>query len=154
MKKFLLWLLVFVLGIAVGIGGYCGLKKVSTKDTEIKLTVKTMFIEDEYTLGDKVNFDVYAFSSTKLVRLTYSFDNETEVEIKAAKHGDTKDYQNQELVPEGAGDYYIDSGVQSIDTADMEEGFHSIIFYAYDSENNLIELMEKPIQFKLVAIGE
>ena len=149
MKKFWTIFITFILGIVVGIGGYLGVKKLTEPSkTELNLIVKVMHLENEYKVGDDVIYNVLVFSDVKLVRLTYVVDNGQEIDIKSAEHGKSEDH---DMFDEKFGEFVIDSKIQTLKTVEMNEGFHSIIFYAYDSENVLVEIMEEPIQFRLIA---
>ena len=139
MKKFLL----ILLGIVIAVGAIVGAGMIIhscnvQKATKEGITTEVSLIEDEYAKGDLIMFRVRATSDKELTRMTYKINNGTEVEI-TCKTGKSADMEGAF----GSGANYIDTGVEMIESEDMEAGNYVIQFFFYDVEDSRYSPIEK-----------
>lgn len=139
MKKFLLILLGIIIAVGAIIGTGIAIKSCNEqKATKEGITTEVSLIEDEYAKGDLIMFRVRATSDKELTRMTYKINNGTEVEI-TCKTGKSADMEGAF----GSGENYIDTGVEMIESKDMEAGNYVIQFFFYDVEDSRYSPIEK-----------
>ncbi len=149
MKKIIIGILLVVIGALAAVGIGMAIKSCNEKAEENKnnITCTVTLLEDEYAKGDTVMFRCEVTADVELTSLVYvlNADDDVAVTVKTAL---TEDVENAK----GDGEYYIDSGVEMIDTTDMNVGNYSIQFYGLDAEGTRYEVSDV-FNFKLVTVA-
>ena len=144
MKKFLIGLLAVVLILGAALGIVLGVRSCNDKN-ENNIEYELTLIEDKYAVGDIVMFRYVVTADVELTKMVYILNDGSEVEM-TVKTGKTEDLEDAP----GDGEFYIDTGVEMIDTADMNVGNFVFKAYAYDAEENKYNF-DTPHVFELVA---
>ena len=149
MKKLIIGILLVVIGALAAVGIGMGIKSCNEKAEENKhnITCERTLLEDKYAVGDTIMFRYAVTADVELVSLVYKInaDEEVAMSVKTALTEDVEDAK-------GDGEYYIDSGVEMIDTTDMKAGYYTIQALAYDAEGTRFEIGE-PFTFELVTVA-
>ena len=143
MKKFFIGLLIVIIILGAALGIVLGVK--SCNKNENNIDSEFSLFEEKYAIGDIVMFRYIVTSDVELTRMVYVLNNGSEVEM-TIKTGLTDDLENAP----GDGKYYIDTGVEMIDTESMTVGNYVVKAYAYDAQENKYNF-DKPHVFELVA---
>ena len=104
-------------------------------------------MEDEIAQGDMQLFKIVAFSDVKLTAIVYKLNNGSEVST-TVKTGESKEHDEYKV---GVGKYYIDTGVEIIQTGSLSIGSQIFEAFAYDEEGTRYILSTEPVIFKVVA---
>ena len=112
------------------------------------MTIKSerTLIESKYAIGDIAMFRIRATSDIQMTRMTYKLNNGNEVEI-TVKSGLSEDMESRF----GKGKYYIDTGVEMINTTAMPAGNYVIAWYIYDEDETRYDFTERYV-FEIVAV--
>ncbi len=138
---------VLMVGI-LALGIYFAVDKANSKKTEDKHVM--LYLDEEYTVGDKIIYALYGYSEDKFVEMTYSINNGEEVDIVGAKFGESEDHAQYE---KGVSEYYFDTMGQMINTSSMTAGHYNIVFYGYDAQGERYEIAS-PFYFQLLEVVE
>ena len=149
MKKVLIGILVILVAVLSALGIAIGVKSCSN-ETENKnnITAQRSLIEEEYAIGDIVMFRYVLTSDVELTKMTYVLNNGAEV-VMTVKTGEASELDAKDK--DGSGKYYIDTGVEMINTEDMTAGNYVIEAYAYDAENTRYDF-DVPYIFELLNV--
>lgn len=130
-KKVLIGILVILVAVLSALGIAIGVKSCSDKTTENKnnITAEVSLLDEKYAIGDIVMFRYVVTSDVELTKMTYVLNNGTEV-VMTVKTGEASELEDKV----GSGKYYIDTGVEMINTEDMTAGNYVIKAYAFDAE--------------------
>ena len=143
MKKFFIGLLIVIIILGAALGIVLGVKSCNKNENNIESEFS--LFEEKYAIGDIVMFRYVVTSDVELTRIVYVLNNGSEVEM-TVKTGLTKDLENAP----GDGKYYIDTGIEMIDTESMTVGNYVVKAYAYDADENKYNF-DTPHVFELVA---
>ena len=147
MKKILGVFLLVIFALLAVLGISIGVKSCSKEeDNKNNITAQVTLLEDEYAISDIAMFRYVLTSDVELTKMTYVLNNGTEV-IMTVKTGESSELEDAE----GSGKYYIDTGVEMINTADMTAGNYVIEAYAYDAENTRYDF-DVPHVFALLNV--
>ena len=133
-KKVGIAVLVLVILAGIGVGTFFIVKAVKNKKTPDGVVYSYRYLEDEYFAGEKMVLEVIAQDKTAFTAMKYTIDSGEETTLKATT-GETKD--NAELNAK-KGDYYIDSGTQTIETMDLQAGTHVLTVFVYHDTTRVI----------------
>ncbi len=151
MKK-IFWIIIAILIVVGGVVGTilivdsCNSKKADDANKETRV-IKYLENDSTYVIGERIVFEVQCTSDKELTSLVYVLNNGAEVSV-ASTTGETK-YIEDDI--EGSGKYFLDSGVEFLDTSEMSAGFYTIVFKIKDAEGTSYTVNQKPILFTLVA---
>ena len=150
MKKGLIWIIVTValaLCIAIaGIVGFSSCNRSSVSVGENNTVSKVEGLKDKYTVGKSIYFSVLITSDVELKNVTYTLNNGSETLLEA-ETGLNADRGEDKL---GTGKYYIDTGIQVIDTSSMPAGYYVFVLRA-TNEAGTSYLIGEPIVIRLDA---
>lgn len=147
MKKALIIIISIVL-LACIIGGIVwGVSSCKKAKEESPVNVNLTLMEDEIAQGDMQLFKIVAFSDVKLTAIVYKLNNGSEVST-TVKTGESKEHDEYKV---GVGKYYIDTGVEIIQTGSLSIGSQIFEAFAYDEEGTRYILSTEPVIFKVVA---
>lgn len=150
MKKGLFWTFVaIVLALVIGVGvlvgvNSCGGKKQSVGENNTVYQVEGL--KDKYTVGKTIYFSVLITSDIELKNVTYTLNNGEETLLEA-ETGLNADRKEDKL---GTGKYYIDTGIQVIDTSSMPAGYYVFVLRA-SNEAGTSYLIGEPMVIRLDA---
>lgn len=114
-----------------------------TKGDEDLLWEETL-LDDWYLAGDDIIFRVLLNSEEDVYeKITYSVNNFEEVEasVVTGKVSDSK----QDI----GGTFYVDTGAEIIPSEELGVGAFVVVFYAYDDDDNKIQINDQPIVFQI-----
>ncbi len=150
MKRFLVILVSLLVALAIGLGVFFVVDSCQNKkdDGENKHNVafEQEFLEETYAQGDLIMLRGIATADVEFTGMTYTINNASEVSM-TVKSGESADVEDE--LP-GNGKFYVDSGIEMIDTTDMEVGYYVLAFYAQDEDGTRYKLGEPQI-FEIVA---
>jgi len=130
-KKILIGIIVVILLAGIGVGTYFIIEATRTNDGEYH---KEQYLEEEYKVGEKIVFKTVSQSDKAYTSMKYAIDSGEETALTATM-GETK---NNPDLNKKHGDYYIDSGTQTIETTDLQSGTHVLTVYVYHDTTRVI----------------
>ncbi|MBQ8427181.1 MAG: hypothetical protein IJX16_05435 [Clostridia bacterium] len=151
MKKIIVFILsaLILIGAVVGIiliASNCNSKKANEENKETRV-IKYLKDDSTYVIGEKIVFEIECTSDKELTSLVYKINNGAGVSVASA----TGETENNENDIEGSGKYFLDSGVEFIDTSTMSEGYYTIVFEIKDVDGISYPVNTKPILITLVS---
>lgn len=150
MKTFWISLISAVLAAAIAVGCVFliqGATKKGNNTDKYNTSYSIQYLDSRYEVGDDVVYAFVVHSDIQFKSLTYKLANGEEQNIENVKFGESDRSANANL-----GRYYADTKVQVVNTADLKDGYYTLVFFGYDKDNNRYELNETPYSFKLVAV--
>lgn len=147
MKKWLIGILVALLIVSLGVGTFFGVKAIKEKKSTDTVS-EISLLEDKYTQGDNILFKILVNSEKEFVSLSYQFNNESEVPVKNAIKGENSEEDTKHKLNDAK--YFIDSGVQIIDSSDLAVGSYILTVYAYDEYGTRFVVNQENVIFKIV----
>lgn len=148
MKKIIVIIVAVILAACAAVGIIFGVRSCNNKADENNTTYKMLMLEDEYTVGDNVIFDFYAYSDIEFVGITYKINNGAEKSATGFKTGEAKDHKSYNGE---SGKYYIDTAAQVIDTSEMSTGWYSLVLYGTAKDGGVHQINKTPYIFQIVA---
>lgn len=133
-KKVLIGILIVVVLAGIGVGIFFGVKAAKDKKPVNGENFSTDYLEDEYVKGEKIVLKTVSQSDKAYTSMKYAIDSGEEKSLDVTV-GETKN--NAELNAK-KGDYYIDSGTQTIETTDLQAGTHVLTVYVYHDTTRVI----------------
>ena len=95
---------------------------------------KEQYLEEEYKVGEKIVFKTVSQSDKAYTSMKYAIDSGEEKSLDVTV-GETK---NNPDLNKKHGDYYIDSGTQTIETTSLQAGTHVLTVYVYHDTTRVI----------------
>ena len=124
-KKIGIAVLVLVLLAGVGVGTYFIVDAVRGENEPKSAFQKIEFLEDSYTEGEQIVLRAKFQDDEKFSAIKYSIDSGEEKTLESTT-GETAD--NEDFDAKN-GEFYIDSGIETIDTTGMKAGTHVLQIY-------------------------
>ena len=147
MKKVIIGILIVVVLALASVGIVIGVRSCKDKvDGKNVIQSERTLIESKYAIGDIAMFRIRATSDVEMTRMTYKLNNGNEVEL-TVKTGLSEDMEDSF----GKGKYFIDTGVEMIDTATMTAGNYVIAWYIYDADETRYDFTERFV-FEVAAV--
>ena len=146
MRKVILGLLAIVLVALMTLVVVSCVPSCKNDNANNAIVSELTLIEDTYAIGDIAMFRVRATSDIEMTRVTYKLNNGNEIEV-SVKKGLAKNMSGKF----GDGTYYIDTGVEMLDTAKMPAGNYVIAWYIYDDNNTRYDFTNRYV-FEIVSV--
>ena len=150
MKKIILWIVVAILAVGAVVGAMFGIKYlVNNKNNanENNTVHVARMLETSYNKGENIIFDLDVFSDLQFTSISYKLDNTASVTL-SAKTGNAEDHEDAQ----GKGKYFIDTGAEIIETEEISEGYHTLVFYGTIADGTVYQINETPYIFQIVAV--
>lgn len=134
-KKVIIGILIVVILAGIGVGIYFGVSAKKKNDSAVDGEVfQTLYLQDEYVKGEKIVFKTVSQADKAYTSMKYAIDSGEETAL-TVKTGETKD---NDALDAKDGDYYVDSGVQTLETTDLQVGTHVLTVYVYHDTTRVI----------------
>lgn len=134
-KKIGIAVLVLVLLAGIGVGTYFIVDAVRGENEPQGSYHEIDFLEDSYTEGEKIVLRAKFQDDKAFTSIKYSIDSGEEKALESTT-GETAD--NEDLDGKN-GDFYIDSGIETLDTTGLKTGTHVLQIYTVQDNVQILQ---------------
>ena len=134
-KKIGIAVLVLVLLAGIGTGIYFIVKASQDNAKSAEVYQEIDFLEDSYTEGEKIVLRAKFQDDKAFTSIKYSIDSGEEKALESTT-GETAD--NEDLDGKN-GDFYIDSGIETLDTTGLKTGTHVLQIYTVQDNVQILQ---------------
>lgn len=150
MKKIIVIIVAVLLVVGSTLGIIFGVRSCNKKKSEnINNTVEhVQMLKQEYKKGEKIIFNFYVYSDVEFVSISFKLNNGSEQAISGAISGESADHENYNGK---GGKYFIETGAQIVESADLELGWYTIIFECKAKDGATYKVPTVPYMFEVIA---
>lgn len=150
MKKIIIIIVAALIVVGGTLGIIFGVRSCNNKKAEnVNNTVEhVQMLKQEYKKGEKIIFNFYVYSDVEFVSISFKLNNGSEQSVSGATTGESADHENYDGK---GGKFYIETGAQVVDSADLELGWYTVIFECKAKDGATYKVPATPYMFEVVA---